>query len=463
MKPPCLSGTTRPDPRPAARGRTRRRLAVLAAVAGLATAGLTVVGSAPAGADGYTTAFMNVNTAGQKGDGTRSRFPSVSETALIVAFDSEGKNLVSDDTNGQRDIFVRYRGVPMTVRASVSTAGVQANGASARPSLSSFAERVAFESAASNLVPGDTNATQDIFVRNLYSPQSTALVSVSSTGVRSNGFSSAASLSKGDARYVSFTSSATNLVPNDTNGVPDIFVRDLVAGTTTRVSVSSSGAQGNALSSQSSTTGRFVAFKSDATNLVPGDTNGVADIFVYEIATGITTRVSVSGTGAQSNGTSELPSMTYSDSLVAFDSDATNLVPGDTNRVRDVFLRQRILGTTERASVSSTGEQGNAASSNASVGDNVATGGLVAFTSSASNLVPGDTNGLDDIFRRDTSVGGDTQRWSVATDGSQAGAGTATGQPAMTHFGQHIAFVSNANNLAPGDTLLTQDVFLRYP
>jgi hypothetical protein len=94
-------------------------------------------------ADGYTTEFVNVNTAGQKADITRSRFPSVNVTVGIMAFDSDGTNLVSGDTNGLRDVFVRYRGIPMTVRASVSTSGTQANGASGRPALSYFAERVA--------------------------------------------------------------------------------------------------------------------------------------------------------------------------------------------------------------------------------------------------------------------------------------------------------------------------------
>ncbi|MFI5592411.1 hypothetical protein ACIA5G_45685 [Amycolatopsis sp. NPDC051758] len=442
--------------------RRRRRVAVLTVL----TTGVLVAGTTPAVADGYTTEFVNVNTAGQKADAKTSRFPSVSETGLIVAFDSDGTNLAGGDTNGRRDVFVRYRGVPMTIRASVSTSGAQANGDSSRPALSTFAERVAFESNASNLVSGDTNGVLDIFVRNLYSPQSTDRVSVSSKGVQGNGESAAASISD-DAREVSFSSVATNLVPNDTNGVGDVFVRDVVAGTTTRVSVSSTGAQANGQSFLSSTHGSYVAFVSSASNLVPGDTNGADDVFVRDLVAGTTTRVSVSSTGAQANGNSTAPSMSPAGVMVGFASDATNLVAGDTNQARDVFVRQLPSQLTTRASVSSSGEQANGPSFSPSMGLTFGFDGIVAFVSSATNLVSGDTNRIDDVFRRDMSEPrtgrAPTERWNVATDGSQATGGTNTGQPAMVRNGQAIAFVSDAANLAPGDGFLTQDVFLRFP
>jgi hypothetical protein len=354
----------------------------------------------------------------------------------------------------------------MTVRASVSTSGTQANGGSGRPALSYFAERVAFESSASNLVAGDTNGVDDIFVRNLYSPQSTDRVSVSSAGAQANGASSAASISA-DARYVTFSSVASNLVPDDTNGVVDVFVRDVVAATTTRVSVSSTGAQGNGRSFQSSTNGRNVAFVSSASNLVPGDTNGANDVFVRDLQNATTTRISIADAGSQANGSSDAPSISPDGNLVAFTSNATNLVADDTNQATDVFVRQLRIQTTTRASVSSSGEQANGPSFTPSMGNAIGTGGIVAFVSSATNLVSGDTNRIDDVFRRDTSGQHDgrehTERWSVATDGSQATGGTGTGQPAMVDNGQAIAFVSDAANLAPGDGFLTQDVFLRYP
>jgi hypothetical protein len=439
-----------------------RRLIASAGLVCLA-AGIVVAGGTPASAAGYTTEYVNVNTAGQKSNGS-GRFPSVSETALIVAFDSDGTNLVSGDSNGFRDIFVRYRGVPMTVRASVSTAGTQANGLSARPSMDNWAQRVAFESSASNLVSGDSNGVQDIFVRNLYSPQSTERVSLTSTGGEANGASGSASISKGDARYVAFTSVASNLVPGDTNGTADIFVRDLVNGTTTRVSVSSTGQEANGMSSQPSisASGQYVAFTSAASNLVPGDTNGVPDVFVRDLVNGTTTRISVSSTGAESNAASRNPSIDQTGYLIAYESDASNLVADDTNQVTDVFVYQQTYATTVRASVSSAGVQGDKASFSPSMGDPVGVGGIVAFASEATNLVSGDTNLMTDIFRRDTS-GGQTDRWSLNSSDAQASGGLSSAQPAMTHSGQAIAFVSDATNLAPGDTVLTQDIFLRYP
>ena len=172
----------------------------------------------------------------------------------------------------------------MTItRVSVDSAGNQAIGFSFRPSISADGRFVAFSSDASNLVPGDTNSTDDIFVRDL-STNTTTRVSVNSAGNQANNNSFAIASISDDGRFVAFNSAATNLVPGDTNGSRDIFVRDTRANTTTRVSVDSAGNQGNdiSFSTSISTNGRFVAFDSSATNLVPGDTNNTTDIFVSD-------------------------------------------------------------------------------------------------------------------------------------------------------------------------------------
>jgi len=172
-----------------------------------------------------------------------------------------------------------------------------------------------------------------------------------------------------------------------------------LAGTTERVSVDNAGNQGNAASSGDgiSGDGRFVVFTSSATNLVPGDTNSVADVFVRDRQTGTTERVSVDSAGNQGNAGSSGVGISGDGRFVVFTSSATNLVPGDTNSVADVFVRDRQTGTTERESVDSAGNQGNAASS----GDGIsADGSFVVFTSSATNLVPGDTNSVADVFVR---------------------------------------------------------------
>ena len=452
-------------PEPPAARRTWRRSRRTAGLAGTATLAVSLVAlsgiGTPAEAGGLETELVNRNTAGQQATGGISRFPSVSTTALIVSFDSLATNLVAGDTNGARDVFVRYRGVPQTIRASVSNTGAQANGDSGRPSMDDSAQFAAFESTATNLVSGDTNNAQDIFVRGLLANPGpgTRRVSVSGTGAQANGGSGSPSISAG-AQVVAFTSLASNLVAGDTNGAGDIFVHDLASGATSRVSVSSTGVQGNALSSLPSVSGngRYVAFVSAASNLVTGDTNNAEDVFVHDRDTGTTTRVSVGSGGVQANGHSSSPSIDEGGRYVAFTSSATNLVAGDTNGQSDVFLHHTIGGTTTRASVSSAGAQGNSGSSSPVVN---ADGRYVAFASDATNLVAGDTNLIADIFRWDRDTG-QTERWSVATDGSQASAGTGSGQPAIGDSGWQIAFVSNAANLVPGDTLLSQDVFLRH-
>ena len=194
-----------------------------------------------------------------------------------------------------------------------------------------------------------------------------------------------------DGRFVAFGSDATNLVTGDTNAVSDAFVYDRVTGTTERVSVSSAGAEANGTSFAPaiSADGRFVAFPSEATNLVPGDTNGVTDVFVRDRLTGTTERVSVSSAGAEANGTSFAPAISADGRFVAFPSEATNLVPGDTNGATDVFVRDRLTATTDRVSVDSAGAQANDRSDFPAIS---ADGSVVAFVSTATNLVPDDTN-----------------------------------------------------------------------
>jgi len=179
-----------------------------------------------------------------------------------------------------------------------------------------------------------------------------------------------------------------------------VFVRDRKLGTTERVSVSSTETQGNSLSfglPVISPDGRYVSFGSDASNLVPGDTNGSTDVFVRDRKRGTTRRVSVSSTGAPGTGDSFGPVISSRGRYVAFSSDASNLVPGDINDSLDVFVRDRKLRTTRRVSVSSTGAQGDSESFGPAIS---AAGRYVSFATLASHLVPGDTNGAIDVFVR---------------------------------------------------------------
>jgi Tol biopolymer transport system component len=424
-------------------------VALSPAVAAPATAGAPTGGDLRAG----DTARVSVASSGAEANGD-SRSPTVSGDGRYVAFSSNAANLVPADTNGTSDVFVRDRQTGRTVRASVSGSGAEADGESSSQTISASGRYVAFASWATNLVPGDTNNGSDIFVRDLRAGTTTR-VSVSDTGAEPNHYSSAPAITP-DGRHVAFFSWATNLVPGDTNDSSDVFVRDLRAGTTTRVSVSSAGVEGDFYSSTPaiSANGRYVAFESWASNLVAGDTNDSYDVFVRDRLTGTTTRVSVSSTGAQGSYHSSDPAITPDGRYVAFESTAAGLVPEEVGGFGDVFIRDLRTGTTTRVSVSGTGGPANGPSEAPTISAN---GRYVAFDSDASNLVPGDTNWRD-VFVRDRRTGA-TTLVSVSSTGAEDE--TAAFTSMISADGRHVVFESNASNLVPGDTNGSFDVFLR--
>ena len=319
--------------------------------------------------------------------------------------------------------------------------------------MSDDGRHVAFRSFASNLVPVDTNGTWDVFLRDTVAG-TTQRVSMATGGTQANQESDLASVSR-NGRYVAFYSNATNLVPGDT-GWQDVFVRDTVTGTTRRVSVTAAGAQANGPSygGAVSDDGQRVAFDSYASNLAPGDSNAKIDVFVRDTAAGTTTRVSEATGGTQGNSDSYQPDMSGDGRYVVFYSQASNLVAGDTNSALDVFVRDTTTGVTSRASVASDGSQANGRSDYPAISGG---GRYVAFTSQASNLVAGDTNAKTDAFVRDV-VAGVTARVSVATDGTQADDDSY--EPSVSTDGAHVAFASSATNLVVGDTNATEDVFV---
>ena len=376
--------------RHAARAGRRRRGALVLGLALVLALGL----SAGGWASGAKTRRASVSSGGQGGDGP-SYNPSISADGRYVAFDSAASNLVAGDTNGNYDVFVYDRSTHKTRRVSVSSKGRQGNDDSYDPSISADGRYVAFASSASNLVAGDANNAFDVFVYDRKTHR-TRRVSVSSGGAGGNGASVYPSISA-DGRYVAFTSVASDLVANDTNDATDVFVYDRKTHRTRRVSVSSGGQQGNDTSSSPaiSADGRYVAFASFASNLVAGDTNGVPDVFVYDRRTHRTRRVSVSSGGQQGNDTSTSPAISADGRYADFESDASNLAGGDENGFRDIFVYDRSTHKTRRVSVSSGGQQGDGDSFNPSIS---ADGRYVAFESLASDLVAGDMNGTRDVF-----------------------------------------------------------------
>jgi Tol biopolymer transport system component len=354
-----------------------------------------------------------------------SYFPTFTSDLRYVAFSSWATNLVPGDTNGPyplgHDIFVRDRLNGTTERVSIGSLGQQANDQSWDPAISADGRYVAFTSFAANLVAVDLNGVEDVFVRDRVSG-STELVSLDSSGAQGKDGSKCGWISA-DGRYVVLTSSASNLVAGDTNGSTDVFVRDRLSGTTERVSVDSSGAQANKGSDWGmiSLNGRYVAFGSYASNLVPGDTNGKVDAFVRDRQTGTTERLSLDSGGMQADGDSNKPVLTPDGRFAAFQSMASNLVAGDTNGKSDIFVRDRQLGTTQRVSVDSNGGQGNAESG--FQGPSISLDGRYVAFDSRAELDPADTNDYDDIYVRDRGCGSGTL--SYCTAGTSASGCTA--------------------------------------
>jgi Tol biopolymer transport system component len=251
---------------------------------------------------------------------------------------------------------------------------------------------VAFHSYATDLLADDCET--GVFVRDLIASE-TIRVDVDTEGgcAEFGGPSFTPSISAG-GRYVVFDSYAEDLVEHDTNGEPDVFVRDLVAGQTLLASV---GTHGNGTDDTSydpaiSADGRYVTFYSDAHYLVEDDHNAAPDIFVHDLLTGTTIRASVDMDGADADGYSFFPSISIGGRYVAFQSDAPDIVAGDGNGLMDIFVRDLVNGTTVRASVDTGGGDPDATSTYAAISP---LGGYVVFQSAAQDLIEGGDRVVD--------------------------------------------------------------------
>jgi Tol biopolymer transport system component len=435
------------------RSRSSRTLATIGTVALAATLALPGIAEAAA-----KTVLISKSGGGAIGN-RESGEPSVSRTGRFIAFESRASNLVPGDTNGVHDCFVRDHGKGTTERVSVASDGGESNGACAGPAISADGRFVAFYSTASNLAQGENNGAWDIYLHDRVDGTTTR-ISRGLGGGAANGPSEDPAISA-DGRLIAFESRASNLVADDDNDRMDVFVHDRSIGTTTRVSVGRNGAEANGDSRDPdlSPDGRFVVFDSAASNLVPNDTNRKRDIFIRDLVTNKTQRVSLNSGGTQGNGDSGNPVVSANGRFVAFDSRARNLVKGDTNGSADIFLRDRKNGTTVRISVSSSGRQATGGwSVDPTISDN---GRYITFESAATNLVPRDTNGRWDVFLRDR-VNKKTSIISLTAGGGRTSNGDSD-DPAISGDARFIVFESTAPNIVKGDTNRAEDIFRRGP
>jgi flagellin-like hook-associated protein FlgL len=404
---------------------------------------------------------ISTDSSGAEAIGGTSYSPVFSPDGGGVAFVSNATNLVPGDTNTRPDLFFKDLQSGVVTRLSLTGAGAQLiGGGSFKANFSVDGQSVVFESFAVNVVAGDTNGVIDVFLKDLQTGAVTRVSTTSAGGQATGGPSSNPALSS-DGRFVAFGSGATDLTPGDTNGFRDVFLKDLVTGAMARISTDSSGAQaigGGSDLPKFSPDGRFVAFESDATNLVSGDTNGQTDIFLKDLQTGEVSRVSTSSSGDQSIGEGSFNAVFSPDGrYVAFESAAANLVSGDTNGEADIFLKDLLTGVLTRVSTNSSGGQANGgASSQATFSPD---GRFLGFESDAVDLVAGDTNAVADAFIKNLKTG-EVTRVSTDSSGVQATGGDSAAY-AFSPDGTMIALTSQATNLVSGDTNGVRDVFLR--
>lgn len=433
---------------------------------------------------------VSTDSAGRQANGKSSYTISVSKDGNYVAFSSEASNLVQEATNGKKDVFVKDTKSGSIINVSTDSSGNPGNGDSDHPSISADGRYVAFDSNATNLVPGDTNQCkhynsstgnydnwttncQDVFVKDTKTGSITR-VSTDSSGRQANVVSTDPAIS-GDGRFVAFDSHG--LLPGDTDDWTEVYVKNIQTGVVTKVSTDISGKSGDGDSGQErpviSYDGRFVAFFAQTSGLV-GKASEMGDVFIKDTQTGAINRVNTTSAGVAAGGYSYGISISGDGRFVAFDSDSPGLISDKTNKCQfaspssggschDVYVKDMQTGMIKRISLSSSGTQGNDNSDDPAISGD---GRYVAFRSNASNLVSGDTNqcsrsdgskfNCSDVFLKDTQTGV-IIRVSVDSSGNQAN--EASNSPIVSVDGSSVAFRSEASNLVPGDSNGEGDIF----
>ncbi|MEL6903782.1 MAG: hypothetical protein AAFP22_00160 [Planctomycetota bacterium] len=404
-----------------------------------------------------TTVRVSVTASGAQSAGPTQpelRGVALSEDGRFIAFTSRAADLVPGDGNGLEDVFLRDTLLGTTVRVSGAPGGADGNGFCRTCDVSDDGRFVVFSSAASNLTAGDSNGNRDVFLRDV-ALGTTTLVSRALGGGSGDGISRWPSVS-GDGAVVVFQSAATDLVPGDTNAIDDVFAYDVAGGTLRALSRGPGGAFGNGESSMPhvSRDGAWAAFESTATNLGPADTSVRADVYLAELATGQVVRVE--GPNGELDARSARPRISADGRFVAFESQATNLVLGGNVNGTHIARWDRLTGALDVVTRDLAGNVSGGVSGDACVSS---AGELVAFRSFESDLVTGDTNGREDVFVRHVSEGW-TERVSVTRDGAQI-VGWPSRAPALSGDGRFAAFTTGSEDVVQGDDNGAIDVFRR--
>ena len=419
----------------------------------IALAACTLTFSVASSAALLATERASISNTGAQANGF-SYMANISANGDHIVFVSDASNLVADDFNAFGDIFVRDRTTGVTERVNVDSAGNEALGHSDFGDISADGRYVVFTSNAPNLVPNDTNGWEDIFLRDRQLG-TTERVNISTTGTQTSFWSTEPSVS-GNGRYVVFISEDNQLVPNDFNGTNDVFLRDRQTGTTTRVNVSSNGTEANSHSHMAkiSDDGTHVVFTSMASNLVAGDTNGFDDVFVHEIATGITERVSVTSAGMEAFFGSYAPDISADGRFVVFQSMAPDFAPNIPLSHDNIFIHDRALNTTELVSIGHDGTPATGMSHQPTVSTD---GRYIAYASHADNLVNNDFNGFDDIFvfDRETST---TSRINLDINNNEIFDGAY--MPKISSNALYVVYESHFSSIVANDTNGHSDIFV---
>jgi Tol biopolymer transport system component len=415
-------------------------------------------------ANALSTERINLSTEGVEATGGNSFASTTSADGNLVVFSSLANNLDPLDTNTVTDIYLKNRSTGSLTLVSRGPNGV-GDASSSNPVISADGSTVVFASAATNLIANDTNGVVDVFAYYVafggiqrISESNASIFPIQGNGASGSCASNCFSVSD-DGRYIAFESLASNFSSIDTDSVSDIYVRDRIGQATILISQTTLGSLGSGpLGSNKpaiSGNGRFVIFESSRV-LETADTNNTGDIYLRDIQSNSTTRVNTSATGAATTtGFSARPSISRDGTIVAFRSVSNELVPGDSSPIsqRDVFVKNLNTGAIRRAEIPGGGDPNGDSNEAFISGD----GASLVFHSAASNFVPTDSNGVEDVFLMRINTG-TIERLSLTSTNIQAiGASTF---PKCNADCSKVVYESSATNLVAGDTNTRTDIFL---